>query len=958
MGILIDRELILKCEIMALLHDIGKFYKDFIYAGIKGGHLNKIHTQDFMVELSKMKNHNDLYSVLDFELNKDWVKFDDGFGVKKLADLLKHHHIGNLEDLLTYFKCENTSKVLLLVPLLMMADTLDSAYSKGRASFRGRPSRLNSKRFKQDLKSCYLASPLGEIEETINLDSIPDQALAFQKKLAEILANQNNWKIESIVEKRNALVDLFFSCTRKILADTRLPTNDVSLWQHSYSTASIFKAMLTRHILLNDFIVEKEEPLSYHKERLSYLAITWNEDELINRVHRPKDILGRRKRIMQIKESLKQAVEIEFCLGNEIYQDRNGIYFLVPSFDELKKIDELNKKGEKVDDVINYVEYIDNVLNGLENRINDPEIFKGDLQYKILSKEVGIQFLGLGIIISGDEIEKYTLRTGPKKPSWVELWKGNEKSYEICSRCGLRPVSADSVTIGSQSDKMCKFCKTIEEDAAAERKDPNTKYIKRLLGRENTNNDDFFEIETDELVKGFGENNKLALIQGCFDLRYFMEGQAFSSIFTAMPEDFSDVQSVNDQSLDIKTWNMAIDNVEKVLQHYHNANEFEQSLHTLQQLFQDSRLATMGGDGDSRISGNTEYEKLHKYLNDIVYKSAFSKDLDETQETLIYALRQHPAPSRLARIWETTEEICRYPVTWCREKKVKYFPMSMDTGRFMILVPAKEAFNFIQGMYDHYLEKAGRVRHLLPMQLSCAVFYYKSPLYVGIDAMRRFSAIQIGEKEPARELWTLQKILKSRKTVKKDDVDVEQEVYELEWLDHNQRVVRWDMPALMPNGRPEDFFTWFWVENEKRPYRLSELQAGMKIYILPSTFDYEVLDSTARRYDIRLEEGQSTRPHLFLGEKGPRPYPLSVIPKWAGHFESKFKPGETNTQLNHMISLAAGLHKDWKGYGESLKNQLRDHLILNLGTQSQDLLDSAVSGELFDIYEWQHFICK
>jgi len=246
-------------------------------------------------------------------------------------------------------------------------------------------------------------------------------------------------------------------------------------------------------------------------------------------------------------------------------------------------------------------------------------------------------------------------------------------------------------------------------------------------------------------------------------------------------------------------------------------------------------------------------------------------------------------------------------------------------------------------MYHDYCTMAGRIRHLLPLHVSVAVFYKKFPLYVGIDAMRRFTSIQQSDYKPV--LWTF---------VERIDMG---NAWRISWRDHHNRCIDWDMPKLLPNGKNDDYYSWFWIENEKHPFHVSDLIPEQKVYVRPSTFDYEVLDSTTRRYDIRVGE-TGFRPHLFCGNNGPRPYPLEFLADWDRIIKETLLRSEPH-QVSRLINLLGSLHENWKGCEEKVfRDQIRDYLSLCLNNTSTSLIDMATSGALFDIFEWHHFISK
>ena len=778
--------------------------------------------------------------------------------------------------------------------------------------------------FLQKASDVYIATPLGKLESPVSLEETDKAATCFQKKLAEILKDYDKWDLIRLRDKRTDVLKLMKERLSTVLAETRLPANDVSLWQHSYSTASIFKAMLARHLLLKDYRADEKGDLVYHKERLAFLGVQWSEDDLLSRAVRPMDILGRRARLLEIKRKIKDKVELDYCLGNEIYQDKNGICFLVPDLDE----DEEIRLAAQA------------LLDDIEEILNDGRFFPGDVNYKILCREVGLQILGLSDLLKG---KARVLRTGPRRPGWIGLWENPDRRREICSRCGLRPAELVEITSGSEGDeeKICSFCNCLAKEGNQIRGFCSPDIRKALLGRKKVH--PMLTFETDKLVSGENGNSRVALVQGIFNLEPFLSGTAFSSILGRMPEDYNKNPGKADQSMKINSWDLLGNAVRKTWEEIRAGKTSDVSTDTLQQLFQDTFLGTKM---DGRVPGVTKEEKLRNYIEKTVLTSPFPPVMKDYQKIALYALRQHPAPSRIARIWETTEKFCCKTVEWCEKNSVPHFPVSIDPGSFRILVPAAKAWDFLQGMYRAYYNAAGMVRHLLPFHLSACVFYYKAPLYVAIDAARRFAQLHTEAKGP--ELWEL---------VEKEKVD---NLWKLRWLDPLGREVKWKMPALLPNGDPERFFTWFWVEGTDHPISCEEIKEGQRAFIRPSTFDFEVLDTTTRRYDIRIDQeetGENGRPHIFFRKGGPRPYPLSALETWQEllPYLDECDPA----QLTRLICLTGALHTEWAGCDEEVfKAQAADYLKICLRGKGDKLQAAAVSGALLDMFEWKHLIGK
>ncbi|MEA3360712.1 MAG: hypothetical protein U9R17_15080, partial [Thermodesulfobacteriota bacterium] len=705
------QRLILQAEIAALLHDIGKFTKQFVDSkvysnGKKGANFN--HAWGFLEESSTACS-NQLKNILNKNMPEGWLGMpSQPVQLKTLGDLTRLHHASNIQLKKQLGWCPDKDNIPPLIAMIMIADSIDSSTSKGGAVFRTkeRSPRLEEGNFEQDIATCYLATPFGEKEADIGLKDLEKRSGEFQKKLAEILREYEFWDLKDLVSNRKDMLELMEEYLSSALAETRLPTNDVSLWQHSYSTASIFKAILAVHLIAagcrgekdkgnllicdnpNLLLADENGYPAHYKGNLAFLGIRWSEKDLLSRAVRPKDILARRARLFDLTNAIKKEVEINFCLGNEVYRDRNGICFLIPSTNQMDGND--FKPIKSIEDITQ------NLLEILEIHLNSDDYFPGDLPYRILQKDVGIQLLGLADIISGNGNGVETLKSGPIKPGWIKLWENPDVNKEVCSRCGLRPTRLVPSSLGSQMDesKVCDFCSRLllkGKDIRNYSKDMR----RHFLGIDEDAS--FFTYETDKLLPKDTDNSRLALVQGIFDLKPFLSGNAFCSLLARRPEDYNRDSGKGDKSLGINTWDTFLNEIKRALGNI--TKEDEGALHTLQQVFHDTFLGTIK---DGRVQGETDWEKLNNYIEQIVLKSPFPIGLEKHQKAAIYALRQHPAPSRITRMWKTTEHLCKQAINWCEENRVRYFPVGFDPSRFLILIPANRAWELLQAIYKSY----------------------------------------------------------------------------------------------------------------------------------------------------------------------------------------------------------------------------------------------------------------
>ena len=146
-----------------------------------------------------------------------------------------------------------------LLKYLISCDRKDSADDKGIV------------RRKQSIKNTVISSPFGTPKEVIDLDSLQKRFHELDNQLGDMVERYINHGMD-LIELRNAIRDFLKSAFSHALGETRIPANDVTLWDHSFSTASLFKSTLAGKML-------GEEP----KNRWMLFGIIWNGREFIKR---------------------------------------------------------------------------------------------------------------------------------------------------------------------------------------------------------------------------------------------------------------------------------------------------------------------------------------------------------------------------------------------------------------------------------------------------------------------------------------------------------------------------------------------------------------------------------------------------------------------------------------------------------------------------------------------------
>lgn len=556
-----DRVHILTGEIGALLHDIGKCHPDFIGKNsIENTPTNFDHTnideflENKFVDLVKS-------SKLEFIINNENTS---------VYSLIKEHHNRN----------DN-----IIINILKSCDRLDSADDKGIV------------RRKQSKDNAIISSPFGFGKEIIDLKCLQKRLDDLESNLTGLFQNyiSGNVNIECL---RNSFINNLKTTFSHALGETRIPANDVTLWDHSHSTASLFKSVLCAMVL-------GENP-DNSKLQWQILGFCWDGIGFINKGRKIADILNRNEIIEDIKNKLTEKFEVEIPIGNVIYEDINGIYFTFPALNE-------NSEVLAVECAKEALKIIYNISNNeiwpfftLSKSSRSLTILAGEL--KFAAEKRNIPKMSPGLFIDGKE-EK--VLDSPDMPT--PKYKDKDKNkVDICPVCKFRAKSIEN--------ERCDVCE--------ERK--IGRLNEWLSNRKNT-------IWLDEIAD---TNNRVALLTLNFDLEKWLDGTMIETIYSQSFEDWRNskkwkkIENVSIEANKDSVYKI-IDEILKL-----NVTDKERAAKLLDTFFEENIGLNSGS--------------LDKHISNIEEKIA-PREL--TKENLAWHLfTQNPSPARLYRIWKETKE--------------------------------------------------------------------------------------------------------------------------------------------------------------------------------------------------------------------------------------------------------------------------------------------------------------
>lgn len=910
------RDAILLGEIGALLHDIGKCHPDFIGT-------NSIEN------IPNRFKHTDINEFLDEKLVQ-LIK-NDRFKIKINNDetdiyslITKHHDRSN----------KNT-----IIKIVQSCDRLDSADDKGIV------------RKKQSKDKTFINSPFGYSKEKIDLQCLQKRLEDLQDNLKELFQNFVSETI-SLSCFRESLILNLKTVFPYALGETRIPANDVTLWDHSYSTASLFKSILCA--------VALKEDTDPNKLQWRILGFCWDGVGFIKKGRQIADILSRKQIIEDSKDELKKKFENEIPIGNAIYEDDNGIYFTFPAL-----------TGDKSKDLAK--DLAETGLKIIREKSND-EIWP----FFTLSKA------SRSLTILADELRFASQKRNlPKMAPALFLIEDNSPIFlgnpempqsqngkDICPVCRLRTKQ--------KNDEKCDVCKERGKG----------RLQSWVSNREDT-------IWLDEVAD---VNNCIALLSLSFDLSKWLDGTMIGTIFSQSFEDW-----VNSED-----WKKFINNKQNIRKLEKKGINISDTLFNLSKnclkIITDENISNDQGFKSDLI--NTFYEDVKSkqdpkedeyvvdFINNIRTRLSPEPFTSSNLQKLIFT--QNPSPARIYRIWREAEDFFESVISEIKSKmysrKWKRIGFEVDTTNFQ---PEENTTYIIKKIEL-------KPENLLVLHTSNGKFYtieslekYKFPEKSGVEAVKEALNKEINW--IAKEDKPNENLLENGRYIKINNGKVEEDYYPFIEITRSPLLMRLFIPASdaikvtsliekLYNKRfekvrgklplsigllvskkkfpiyvlqdaadrlfyDEDFRkpvmmdTWWNTEDarwnteeisndtyyayyptrepkENRKYTLDDLDpvSKKKPYALfPGYFDFDLLLGTADRYNITYKERKRSGKDYTLFTN--RPYYFYQISLMMNLWKI-LKDSLANSQIKFIEEMLTSKLKEWKNVDDANKDDV------------------------------------
>jgi hypothetical protein len=772
------RDALLLAEVAALLHDMGKLSSQFI---------DQMSQQPSAISTG-FEHENAIEKIAGFVDDK----FLNALKSTKMRDRLhldsiqRQEQIGQIMDLILHH--DKARHSAFLVRLLNRCDGADSGADKGTTRNQGLP-----KDAKQPFQETLIASAFGRETPNVGIDIAKIDA--DRQKLSQKIGKSLGVFLDNPKQERSEILQLVHLTYRCGLGETRRSANDVTLWDHSFSVATLYKTSLATLLLSNS--------LNIDHLRWRLLRVNFDVLGIYAKAVKIGDLLGYRRAVDDACGVVKQLIEEEYPLGNEIYRDSTGIYFTFPDLPLPADLEqEIRQRVEAVE-----MELAPRIAVTVGNGNTAAEQLKG-----ILGKARKEALETLAQPFDNQNLSTY----------WQQQWEivGDGK-WELCPVCRLRPMR--------EKAEACEHC------------------IKRRGSRiEMWEKNPTQTIWMDEISD---HNDRVALIVGKFGLDDWLSGDLVQTMLVrAEPNNPGNCTPKNPSPARLRrVW-------ETCQRFWTETGEEILARHAYGQGTQDAdrrsmRLLII----PDKKNGWQEHIPYDGTINGRAISLLWREDAKHFVTISNLQLAGEIKQGQTIVVSEPDKP--RQQITFVVQGMMQamegmgeytpYLRLLDSPDQFLALVPAADALEIAEKIRAEYAEQFGKVQNRLPLFLGIVFFQRKTPLLAVMDTARRMLASEFANGE-----WRL------TNTPQNDGKTVTLS------LKQNGQCITLQVPLVMGDGTTEDvwypYFELVGTPAAHHTYRFERdsvcwvhvktLQANEKVRVTPSRFAYLFLESTAQRF--------------------------------------------------------------------------------------------------------------
>ncbi len=666
----------------------------------------------------------------------------------------------------------------------------------------------------------------------------------------------------SQTERQNLLAALR-NLFPQVGADTRRPTNEVDLWSWGVLVGALYKTSLAG-VLLSGSVPPAAQHLRWRllSVRIDGLGYLFN-------VVRLPDLLSRQQLLQNAFERVRSLLEETYPLAHEVYRDEHGSLYVVADLPNLLSL--TNSQQVPLSQLI--------LQEFARATLKDNQALQlGGEIVPVLALEP-TPWWGQDPNRSGsDELPAINaMLTDVRSQADVEaiesFWNGRVDT--ICTVCGLRPQGPSRKATERNVCDICEQRRLDRSQAWASKQAHETIWI-------------------DEVAD---TNGRLALIAGQFDLAEWLDGRLLDSLLVIAPNEgatttktasFSRVQRIwqttrqfwqevqsrlnNDLSDDRRRLLLCLDQAPDPGPFH--VYDLDLGATTLSVVWHPPQADGGGGylisaDNLNAVARRLGAERqiyedaasaaiwLEEYLQQEFMRGSRTLTLYNPEATPGKRQQNLLAGRRLIR---TDHQETAYSTA---------IPILAEPRSFLALVPADRSLDILQQIKRKYEREMGKVRNRLPLHLGAVYFSRRTPLRAALDAGQAML-----KRASSAHPWEVEAIQQGALPPSKSELSHEFQQTITITLKQSDNTIDWHVPAVMGDGTtPDNWYPYVFFQQDTngntRPagrqrafndthghwlIHAGDLQAGDQILFTPSTFDFEFLDTTSRRFEIHYND--------------------------------------------------------------------------------------------------------
>jgi hypothetical protein len=669
------------------------------------------------------------------------------------------------------------------------------------------------------------------------------------------------------------------------VADTRRPINEVDLWSWGLLVGALYKAALAGALLSG--ITPAARDL-----RWRLLGVRARGLDFLLNIARIPDLLARQQVLSDSLDRVRKLLEWAYPLGSEVYRDENGSIYVVPDVSDLLQRTDGSGTSLRTQILREFAKGTSKNSTALQlggEMTPHIELDRGawwgqDPDWKdktdpnqhspLFGQALNDELPAIGSLSS------LIVASLPEVDEIERSWQCGEVA-DVCTVCGLRQQGPGKK---AAERNVCDIC---EERRADRSKEWATSQSDKTIW-------------TDEVADA---NGRLALIVGQFDLTHWLDGSLLESLFLIAPHDS---QNTTGEPITNKTSSFS-----RLRRIWETTRRFWQEVQTetLQQLADNRRRLKIYLDVTPKLGPFHVYDlNLGGTDLSVVWVPPQDGGYLISSDNLGYIARQlgaeavvynHPATAATVvgdYLRERFTRNGRQPVLanpdiqtsqtnpnllpGIRIAKVEYqqneyataIPILAEPRTFMVLMPADKSPQVLQHIKQKYESEMGKVRDRLPIHLGVVYASRRTPMRAVFDAGRAMLNYRTQQLQ-----WTVKSVSKQTQSGAAHFSEIA--MIELECGD---RQITWRIPLKMGDGATEDrWYPYVFLDTasddskadaaNRRAVKVSrpiengqaqecwivhagDLRVGETIYARSSTFDFEFLDVTSRRFEIHYDE--------------------------------------------------------------------------------------------------------